>query len=224
MSHFIKTRISRSEIFGMAQHAGFQLSRHSHAEFDAVIAGYEHFAAQVETREREACAQICDQQQAVERTSHGAARADACAVAIRARTPEVCHTVIPMGPLRVQYDNRPVWEREPQLHPQNPPQKPQHVPTKPPPESLPVEKRLLEKLPECFQEWHKTIEGPDYRPSTDGAAVVAPRFPWKPINQQTPRNCKLQLINRAAGVACYGVLGLNPGHWTHWAPLPTFED
>ena len=120
--------------------------------------------------------------------------------------------------LSITYSGLNGWIKEQRI------QKPQHVPTKPPPESIPVEKRLLEKLPECFQEWHKTVEGLEYRPSTDGAAVVAPRFPWKPINQQTPRNCKLQLINRAAGVACYGVLGLNPGHWTHWAPLPTFED
>ena len=37
--------------------------------------------------EREACAQICDKQYERARTSTGAARADACATAIRARRP-----------------------------------------------------------------------------------------------------------------------------------------
>lgn len=64
----------------------------------------------------------------------------------------------------------------------------------------------------------------DFRPSTDSAAVVSDGFHWLPIDARTPRGCKLQLINRSAGVACYGVLGTEAHFWTHWAPLPTFAE
>lgn len=64
----------------------------------------------------------------------------------------------------------------------------------------------------------------EFRPSTDSAAVVSDGFHWLPIDARTPRGCKLQLINRPAGVACYGVLGTEPHFWTHWAPLPTFAE
>lgn len=63
-----------------------------------------------------------------------------------------------------------------------------------------------------------------YRPTTDGAAVVTDSLSWRPIDASTPRGQKLQLINRAAGVASYGVLGTDPGFWTHWAPLPVFAN
>lgn len=68
------------------------------------------------------------------------------------------------------------------------------------------------------------MTAPAYRPSTDRTAVVSPGFHWLPIGANTPRGCKLQLINRAAGVASYGVLGTRVEFWTHWAPLPTFAD
>lgn len=63
-----------------------------------------------------------------------------------------------------------------------------------------------------------------FRPSTDRAAIVAPGFHWLPIDARTPRGQKLQLINRDAGVACYGTIGTEVHFWTHWAPLPTFAD
>lgn len=56
------------------------------------------------------------------------------------------------------------------------------------------------------------------------AAVVDHDYPWRDIDEHTPRGRKLQLVNRAAGVATYGSLGSDPGFWTHWAPLPTFRD
>jgi len=43
------------------------------------------FEALVRADEREACAKVCDAQHDKARTSTGAARADACAAAIRAR-------------------------------------------------------------------------------------------------------------------------------------------
>lgn len=45
------------------------------------------FASLIAAAEREACAQVCDGQHDMARTSTGAARADACAAAIRARKP-----------------------------------------------------------------------------------------------------------------------------------------
>jgi hypothetical protein len=44
------------------------------------------FAALVRADEREACAKVCDDQHDKARTSTGAARANACAAAIRARS------------------------------------------------------------------------------------------------------------------------------------------
>lgn len=57
-----------------------------------------------------------------------------------------------------------------------------------------------------------------------GRAAVDRRYPWLPIDAQTPRGVKLQLICRASGVAHYGRLGTAETFFTHWAPLPTFED
>lgn len=61
-------------------------------------------------------------------------------------------------------------------------------------------------------------------PDSTGLAVVDTLYHWRPIDASTQRGAKLQLINRTAGVATYGALGTDPGHWTHWAPLPTFGD
>ncbi len=61
-------------------------------------------------------------------------------------------------------------------------------------------------------------------PDSTGLAVVDMHYYWRPIDAATPRGTKMQLINRAAGVATLGALGSDPGHWTHWAPLPTFGD
>ena len=48
---------------------------------------------------------------------------------------------------------------------------------------------------------------------------------WKPINDETPKGVKLQLINkRGGGIAVYGVLdSTNRFHFDHWAPLPVFD-
>lgn len=55
------------------------------------------------------------------------------------------------------------------------------------------------------------------------AAVVDRGYHWRLIDTRTPRGQKLQLINRASGVAVYGTLGSGPTEFTHWAPLPTFD-
>lgn len=55
-------------------------------------------------------------------------------------------------------------------------------------------------------------------------ASVDRGYHWQPITPSTPRGVKMQLINRSAGVATYGKLETDAGFWTHYAPLPTFED
>jgi hypothetical protein len=56
--------------------------------------------------------------------------------------------------------------------------------------------------------------------------AIDPEYHWLEIDKDTPRCVKLQLINKAAGVAVYGVY-LDPyctdPYFTHWAPLPTFR-
>ena len=58
---------------------------------------------------------------------------------------------------------------------------------------------------------------------SSGAAQVDYSYAWRPIDDNTPRGTKLQLISRRDGVATYGHLGTDAGFWTHWAPLPTFR-
>ena len=63
-------------------------------------------------------------------------------------------------------------------------------------------------------------------PTTDinsaKTAAVDRAYHWTPIDRDTPRGVKLQLISRPAGVAVYGIYTGDP-HWTHYAPLPTFN-
>lgn len=42
--------------------------------------------------------------------------------------------------------------------------------------------------------------------TTDNTAVIDKGYHWIPINADTPRGSKVQLINRDYGVAQYGVL------------------
>jgi hypothetical protein len=56
------------------------------------------------------------------------------------------------------------------------------------------------------------------------AAVVDKSYHWRPITKDTPRGQKLQLINRRYGIAQYGELHTGNTWFTHWCPLPTFED
>ena len=60
--------------------------------------------------------------------------------------------------------------------------------------------------------------------SSDRSTAVDHAYPWLPISAATPRGVKLQLINRSAGVAIYGIYTMNDMFWTHWAPLPKFKD
>jgi hypothetical protein len=62
------------------------------------------------------------------------------------------------------------------------------------------------------------------RLSSDGTTLVSDAYHWMPI-ANAPLNTKLQLINRADGVANYGTItNANRHLFTHYAELPTFND
>lgn len=78
--------MSRDDIIRMAKEAG-AIPVHGRPKEFALSSNQslERFAALVAAHEREECAKVCDEQHDRARTSTGAARADACAAAIRAR-------------------------------------------------------------------------------------------------------------------------------------------
>lgn len=54
--------------------------------------------------------------------------------------------------------------------------------------------------------------------------AIDPAVHWRPIDADTPRGVKVQVINRKDNVAHYSIILPNNVHWTHWAHLPTFAD
>jgi hypothetical protein len=54
--------------------------------------------------------------------------------------------------------------------------------------------------------------------STKTVAVATDVY-WMPIDKDTPRSAKLQLLS-IGGVAQYGTLSGDVSFYTHWAPLP----
>jgi hypothetical protein len=54
--------------------------------------------------------------------------------------------------------------------------------------------------------------------STKTVAVATDTY-WMPIDKETPRSVKLQLLS-IGGVAQYGVLWADTSFYTHWCPLP----
>lgn len=60
--------------------------------------------------------------------------------------------------------------------------------------------------------------------NTEKTVAIDREYHWIPIDNDTPRGVKLQLINKRDNVAVYGVVHSTGTHWTHWAPVPTFAD
>ena len=54
--------------------------------------------------------------------------------------------------------------------------------------------------------------------STNTVAVATDTY-WLPIDKDTPRSVKLQLLS-IGGVAQYGVLQSDTSFYTHWCPVP----
>ena len=59
--------------------------------------------------------------------------------------------------------------------------------------------------------------------TADGAAAVTPNVKWLPIDEHTPIGARMQLIERAQGVA-YTRAHYTGDGFTHWFPLPTFAE
>lgn len=59
--------------------------------------------------------------------------------------------------------------------------------------------------------------------NTNRSVAINRDTKWIPIDENTPRGVKLQLISKPAGVAHYGVLHALNTFYTHWFPLPTFD-
>ena len=55
--------------------------------------------------------------------------------------------------------------------------------------------------------------------STSHAVAVSTDTYWIPIDKDTPRSVKLQLLS-IGGVAQYGVLQSDTTFYTHWCPVP----
>jgi len=55
------------------------------------------------------------------------------------------------------------------------------------------------------------------------AAVVAPAIKWMPIDEHTPIDSKMLLINQRQGIAIVSIRRKQDG-WTHWHPLPVFSE
>lgn len=52
-----------------------------------------------------------------------------------------------------------------------------------------------------------------------GTVAVATDYYWQPIDTNTPRGVKLQLLGKG-GVAVYGTWNGKDPFYTHWAPVP----
>ena len=59
--------------------------------------------------------------------------------------------------------------------------------------------------------------------TADGAAAVTPNVKWLPIDEYTPVGARMQLIEKAQGVA-YTRTHYKGDGFTHWFPLPTFSE
>ncbi len=55
-------------------------------------------------------------------------------------------------------------------------------------------------------------------------AVVSNEVYWKPIDENTPRNCKVLAISRhRCGVAQFAEIHNDEKWYDHWHPLPKFR-
>jgi len=58
-----------------------------------------------------------------------------------------------------------------------------------------------------------------FKLNKDKSVAVAVDYYWQPIDENTPRGVKIQMLG-AGGVAAYGQWNGKKDFWTHWAPLP----
>ena len=55
--------------------------------------------------------------------------------------------------------------------------------------------------------------------NSSSTVAVAVDYYWQPIDTNTPRGVKLQLLGKG-GVAVYGTWNGKDPFYTHWAPVP----
>jgi hypothetical protein len=66
------------------------------------------------------------------------------------------------------------------------------------------------------------VKHKDVATNANQTVAIDREYHWRPIDADTPRGVKLQLICKADNVAVYSTLSSTPQRWDHWAPLPTF--
>lgn len=64
----------------------------------------------------------------------------------------------------------------------------------------------------------------NYKLNTDKTAAVATDTFWQLIDSDTPTGVKMLLINKHFGVAIVSTYCGDRLQWTHWHPLPKFEE
>lgn len=64
----------------------------------------------------------------------------------------------------------------------------------------------------------------NYKLNTDKTVAVATNTFWQRIDKDTPVGVKMLLIDRYLGVAVVSTFIGSNGQWTHWHPLPKFEE
>jgi len=85
-------------------------------------------------------------------------------------------------------------------------------------------KRKFKLIIDCCIAIHNEVgSGAKSKLDSSNTAAVDQYYHWLPIDSNTPRGCKLQLINKEAGVAMYGRLTSTNTFFTHWQTLPTFK-
>lgn len=57
----------------------------------------------------------------------------------------------------------------------------------------------------------------------DRTVAVSTEVCWMPIDDKTPLGVKMMLINKRQGIAVISIRRAQDS-WTHWFPLPRFEE
>lgn len=85
------------------------------------------------------------------------------------------------------------------------------------------EKSMLHGMRVIAEALTQAFDSEGYQLNSRKSVAVSTTTKWKPIDEHTPRGVKMQLISKASGVATYGVLTSDVGHFTHWAPAPAWD-
>ena len=111
MSYDLKPRLSMRAVHGMVVQSGFQVTRNTALEYEALMSGFMHLASLIEASEREACARVCEEHLEPgweKSTNHEDLVAyscvQECVYDIRARSEKLAKAETNFGPIKMQYD------------------------------------------------------------------------------------------------------------------------